>query len=206
MVQVRRQSYRGSDGSVDVANWLAQLPLRSPLEQRDEERLRAAVALLADAATRPGRDLEDWARQANCEWAGVETAQILAELRVGIDCLLAGILYRAVREERLSLEEVAGVVGEPVARLLRGVLRMAAIADLRNPSDSVVLGQGEAQRDNIRKMLVAMVDDVRVALIKLAERTCAIRAVKVDGERRELIARDVFDVYAPWPTAWVSVI
>jgi plasmid stabilization system protein ParE len=60
-----------------------------------------------------------------------------------------------------------------------------------------VLGQAEAQRDNIRKMLVAMVDDVRVALIKLAERTCAIRAVKADPERRELVARDVFDVYAP---------
>jgi hypothetical protein len=69
-----------------------------------------------------------------------------------------------VREERLSLAQVAERYGEAVAQLLTGVLRMAAISDLRNPSDSNVLGQAERQRDNIRKMLVAMVDDVRVAL------------------------------------------
>jgi GTP pyrophosphokinase len=52
--------------------------------------------------------------------------------------------------------------------------------------------------ENLRKMLVAMVDDVRVALIKLAERTCAIRAVKhADDEKRHRVAREVFDIYAP---------
>lgn len=52
--------------------------------------------------------------------------------------------------------------------------------------------------ENLRKMLVAMVDDVRVALIKLAERTCAIRAVKnADEEKRHRVAREVFDIYAP---------
>jgi hypothetical protein len=78
--------------------------------------------------------------------------------------------------------------------------RRAAHGGDRRPAQSQRCGcarAGEAQRDNIRKMLVAMVDDVRVALIKLAERTCAIRAVKNDEERRELVARDIFDVYAP---------
>jgi GTP pyrophosphokinase len=60
-----------------------------------------------------------------------------------------------------------------------------------------VLGQAHDQKDNIRKMLIALVDDVRVALIKLAERTCAIRAVKNDELRRRHIAQEVFDVYAP---------
>ncbi len=197
MVRVREQSYLDSQGSVDVDVWLEQLPLLPTLSDADAQRLREALDTLHRAAAMPGRDLGDWARESNCEWAGVETAQILAELRVGFDCLIAGLLYRAVREERLSLESVEQQFGTAVGTLLRGVLRMAAIADLRNPSDLVVLGQGEAQRDNIRKMLVAIVDDVRVALIKLAERTCAIRAVKSDPERQEVVARDVFDVYAP---------
>ena len=197
MVRVREQSYLHDDGSVDADRWLAQLPLSPSLATGDEGRLRKGLVTLHEAATRPGRDLEDWARGGNCETAGVETAQILAELRVGVDCVIAGLLYRAVREERLKLEDVEAGFGETVGRLLTGVLRMAVIADLRNPSDEIVLGQAEAQRDNIRKMLVAMLDDVRVALIKLAERTCAIRAVKNDLERREAVARDVFDVYAP---------
>jgi GTP pyrophosphokinase len=197
VVQVREQSYLRSDGSVDADRWLCQLPVATPLAPTEEARLRQGLATLHAAAQRPGRDLEDWSREANCEAAGIETAQILAELRAGTDCLIAGLLYRAVREERLPVAEIEASFGAPVAKLLRGVLRMAVIADLRNPSDRIVLGQAEAQRDNIRKMLVAMLDDVRVALIKLAERTCAIRAVKNDEERREPVARDVFEVYAP---------
>ncbi|MFT7288585.1 MAG: GTP pyrophosphokinase [Halieaceae bacterium] len=197
MVRVREQSYLEADGAINVDAWLEQLPLATPLQESGAHQLREAVELLRLAASRPGRDLDDWAEQSNCEWAGVETAQILAGLRVGIDCLLAGLLYRAVREERLSEALVIDKFGAEVGLLVAGVLRMAAISDLRNPSQEIVLGQAEAPRDNIRKMLVAMVDDVRVALIKLAERTCAIRAVKDDPNRREAVARDVFDVYAP---------
>jgi GTP pyrophosphokinase len=74
---------------------------------------------------------------------------------------------------------------------------MAAISDLPLQTEAPVLGQAHGQRDNIRKMLIALVDDVRVALIKLAERTCAIRSVKEDEERRRHIGQEVFEVYAP---------
>lgn len=87
--------------------------------------------------------------------------------------------------------------GPVVAKLIDGVLRMAAITASLSPRQSLVLGT-QAQVENLRKMLVAMVDDVRVALIKLAERTCAIRAVKsADEEKRNRVAREVFDIYAP---------
>ena len=72
-------------------------------------------------------------------------------------------------------------------------------------TDSPVLGQAHGQKDNIRKMLIALVDDVRVALIKLAERTCAIRAVKDDEQRRRSSARRSSTSTRPWPIAWVSV-
>ena len=106
-------------------------------------------------------------------------------------------MYRAVSEERLSLAEVEGKFGERSARLISGVQRMSAISELNIDRDAPVLGQADGQKDNIRKMLIAMVDDVRVALIKLAERTCAIRAAKNDEQRRVAIAREVYDVYAP---------
>ncbi|MEM7691177.1 MAG: GTP diphosphokinase [Pseudomonadota bacterium] len=197
MVQTREQSYFSAEGKLDVDAWLAQLPVPSQLSHHDESRLREASSLLHRASSASGRDCKDWSRNSNVETTGVETAQILAELRVGPDCLLAGLLYRAVREGRLALDDVAKNYGDPVATLIRGVLRMAAAADSRGDRDRIVLGQGEAQRDNVRKMLVSLVDDVRVALIKMAERTCALRAVKNDEERRIAVAQDVFDVYAP---------
>ncbi len=195
MVQVRDQYHVTSDGQVDVSGWLAHLPLA--LESVDRDRIAAAAQIASEARERPGLDASDWSVHSDCLLAGVETAQILAELHVSVDCLLAGLLYRAVREGRLELSAVVDQCGVDTGRLLEGVLRMAAVSDLRNTGDIRVLGQADDQRENIRRMLVAIVDDVRVALIKLAERTCAIRAVKNDAARREPIAREVFDVYAP---------
>ena len=195
MVRVREQSHITPTGEIDLERWLAQLPTLH--RDDDEHRLLDACRLARVARDRPGRDLPDWAHDPDCFAAGLDIALILAELHVGTDCLIAGILYRAVREERLTLDEVEQGFGGGVSHLLSGVLRMAAISDLQTQIDSPVLGQQHGQKDNIRKMLVALVDDFRVALIKLAERTCAIRAVKNDEERRWSIAREVFDVYAP---------
>ncbi|TGD74669.1 GTP diphosphokinase [Mangrovimicrobium sediminis] len=196
MVRVRQDNvYETTEGGVDLDLWLQNLPLQQ--EQVDDQRLREAAQLAAELAQGPGVDQRDWARESDCFRAGLDTALILAELHVGADGLVAGMLYRAVREERISLEEVERRFGATVRHLNEGVLRMAAIGDLRLHQDRPVLGQAHAQKDNIRKMLVAMVDDVRVALIKLAERTCALRAVKNDDERRDPVAREVFDVYAP---------
>jgi GTP pyrophosphokinase len=195
LVRVRDQAHLSASGEIDLQRWLGQLPL--VLDEADRQRLMQACTEARAACARPGQDQPDWARESNCYLSGLDIAQILAELHVGVDCLIAGLLYRTVREGRLSLDEIEAGFGLEVRRLLKGVLRMAAISDLRTQTDAAVLGQAHGQKDNIRKMLVALVDDVRVALIKLAERTCAIRAVKHDDERRWPVAREVFDVYAP---------
>ncbi|MCB1700699.1 MAG: GTP diphosphokinase [Pseudomonadales bacterium] len=195
MVQVRDQSHLGPAGDIDLDQWLRQLPaVHSSLES---SRLLAACKMAQGALQVRGIDSGDWARESDCFVAGLDMALILAELQVGPDCLLAGILYRAVREQRVTPQQVTETFGEGVAKLIDGVIRMAAIGELRSHGDRPVLGQAEGQKDNIRKMLIALVDDVRVALIKLAERTCAIRAVKEDEIRRLSVAREVFDVYAP---------
>ncbi|NCF19326.1 MAG: GTP diphosphokinase [Haliea sp.] len=195
MVQVRHHSHISPAGDIDLQQWLSQLPL--DLEEKDAGQLLDACHVVRDAMGGPGEDAGDWAREQDCFVAGLDIALILAELHVGLDCLLAGILYRAVREGRLPLEEVETAFGPEVVRLIGGVSRMAAIGDLSGQSDDPVLGQAHGQKHNVRKMLIAMVDDVRVALIKLAERTCAIRAVKDDELRRQRVAQEVFDVYAP---------
>jgi GTP pyrophosphokinase len=195
VVQVRDQSHLGPGGDVDLQQWLHKLP--GTLSDIESSRLLLACRTVKDALEAEGVDSGDWAVESNCFTAGLDIALILAELQVGSDCLLAGILYRAVRERRLTPEHVEQTFGAGVAHLIDGVARMAAIGELRAHGDRPVLGQAQGQKDNIRKMLVALVDDVRVALIKLAERTCAIRAVKNDELRRLDIAREVFDVYAP---------
>ncbi len=195
MVQVREQSFVNDAGDVDLKRWVTQLPLE--LADEDFQRLILASEFGKKAAGRTGRDLADWARVSDCFVAGLEITQVLADLHVGTDCLVAGILYRAVREERLTLEAVEREFGAEVSSLIDGVLRMAAITDIQSQSENVVLGQADQQKDNLRKMLISLVDDVRVALIKLAERSCAIRAVKDDELRRRGVAQEVFDVYAP---------
>ncbi len=196
MVQVRSHHFPvAPDGAVDLEAWVASLPLRPG--EADPGRLLEASRLAQSAAARPGIDCSDWSRESDPFAAGLDMALILAELHVGTDGLVAGILYRVTREQRLPLAQLGEAFGPAVVRLVEGVMRMAAISELRNRGDAPVLGQAHAQKDNIRKMLISLVDDVRVALIKLAERTCAIRAVKNDEVRRPQVAQEVFDVYAP---------
>ncbi|NND67970.1 MAG: GTP diphosphokinase [Halioglobus sp.] len=195
MVQVREQSFIGREGLIDLAEWLDKLPLE--LSEEDRNALARAAATVGELSLLGGSDVLDWVQGGDCYLAGLDIVVILAELQVDLDCLLAGMLYRAVREGRLPQEAVAREFGDTVAHLINGVLRMAAVSDLPLRQDDPVLGQAHGQKDNIRKMLVALVDDVRVALIKLAERTCALRAVKDDEERRRPIGQEAFDVYAP---------
>ena len=195
MVQVRQHSNLDASANIDLQRWLQQLPMEFVGE--DAQRLMDACLLARASMRNPGTDTRDWAREANCFHAGLDMAHILADLRVDPDCMVAGVLYRAVREGRLPQQRVEQQFGTVVADLTRGVLRMAAIGELPLTSDAPVLGQAQGQKENLRKMLVALVDDVRVALIKLAERTCAIRAVKNDEQRRRQIGQEVFDVYAP---------
>ena len=194
-MKVREQLSLSPTTLLDVSALLAELPLQ--LGDDDAAQLAQACEMLQQVSDNKGVDCGDWAAESDCLAAGVDTLHILAELQVGLSCLIAGLLYRALREQRLQLAQVEKRFGSEVASLLRGVLRMAATSDLKTHRDQPVLGQAEGQQENIRKMLVSLVDDVRVALIRLAERTCAIRAVKDDEQRREQVAREVFDVYAP---------
>ncbi|WP_444941155.1 GTP diphosphokinase [Microbulbifer sp. ZKSA004] len=199
MVQVRKHHSFGGEGELDLESWLRHVQKLAGLDGSAIVTLRRAAEMSAEAEQRAIEAENIWAEGASSFATGLEMAEILADLQIDSEALVAAVLYRAVREKRLPLQAVEKEFGERVAKLIRGVLRMAAIrsrsADTGEESPS---GAVEEHSENIRRMLVALVDDVRVALIKLAERTCAIRAAKnSEPAKRQRVAREVADVYAP---------
>ncbi|WP_068828633.1 GTP diphosphokinase [Pseudomonas sp. BMS12] len=195
MVQVRAHQPINLDGSINLEAWLDHTLSVDPA--LDREALKAACEFAREVEQQANAAQNLWTEGNSSFQTGLEIAEILADLKLDQDSLVAAVIYRAVREGKTTLKAVQDKFGPVVAKLVDGVLRMAAISASLNPRDSLVLGS-QAQVENLRKMLVAMVDDVRVALIKLAERTCAIRAVKeADDEKRHRVAREVFDIYAP---------
>ncbi|UTW11811.1 GTP diphosphokinase [Marinobacterium rhizophilum] len=200
MVKVREDHPIREDGTVDLDLWL--LNLQQQVDITDLNQIRAACELAKASEQRAQAVSEDdiWSKKSLGSYrTGLDMASILAELQQDTLTLVAAILYRAVRENKLDLKTVSEQFGAEAAQLIDGVLQMAAIGTRKNPRfEEAVLGTGVNQVDNVRKMLVAMIDDVRVALIKIAERTCAIRGVKTGTRRkRYLVAREVFDIYAP---------
>lgn len=200
MVKVREDRPTGPDGKFDIEAWTNRLLAVAQLDPKAAvEPVRAATQLAETVEHRPGDQLTGWGEGYSSYSAGLEMAEILADLRLDCETLVAAILYRSVREKKLSLDDVQSKFGPVVAKLISGVARMAVISTLSNHSNDAVMGlESSEQADNVRKMLVAMVDDVRIALIKLAERTCAIRAVKkAPIEKRQRVAREVADIYVP---------
>ncbi|MGK4340624.1 GTP diphosphokinase [Ectopseudomonas oleovorans] len=195
MVQVRAHQPVNDDGSINLVAWLDHVTRVDPA--LDRQALQEACEFARDAEQQANTTEHHWSEGASTFRAGLDIAEILADLKLDQDSLVAAVIYRGVREGKITLAAVQQRFGAVVAKLIEGVLRMAAISASINPRESVVVGS-QTQVENLRKMLVAMVDDVRVALIKLAERTCAIRAVKeADEEKRQRVAREVFDIYAP---------
>ncbi|MDX1465502.1 MAG: GTP diphosphokinase [Halomonas sp.] len=193
MVKVREDQPLTRDGSVDIDLWLARL--QDDVKLRDPEEMERACRLARHLEQTSGRPHKSWLIDGSSFRMGLEMADILGELKLDQPALEAAVLYRAVREGLIGLPEVEKRFGGEVAGLIDGVLQMAAISTFQAPSQGLTQHD---QQDNLRKMLVNLIDDVRVALIKIAERTCALRQVRdAPREKRLQVAREVFDIYAP---------
>lgn len=193
MVKVREDQPLTASGTVDIQQWLTRL--QEDVRLREPERLVDACELAEKLELEAPRTHRVWLSPGSSFRMGLEMADILGELKLDQATLEAAVLYRAVREGLLSLESVTKRFGEEVASLIDGVLQMAAISYPLAPDHG--MGQHN-QQENLRKMLVNMVSDVRVALIKIAERTCALRQVKdAPLEKCLQVAREVADIYAP---------
>lgn len=198
MVQVRDHHPVQEQGTVNIEQWVDSL-LSKIVTDRDVRDVLITACEMAQEAEEKSGD-ERWTPTVSSFRTGLEMAEILAELHLyDVDSLVAAILYRVVRERRLSIEKVKQHFGAEVAQLISSVLKMAVISTLRADGEATVFGHAATQQAaKVREMLVSIIDDVRVALIKIAERTCAIRALKTaTDEKRQRVAREIFDVYAP---------
>jgi GTP pyrophosphokinase len=199
MVKIRNYYSSELPRNIDIHEWANRIVDLAKLPEAAQELLLSAAEKIQVAEQEAIASDNIWSSHASSFVSGLEMGDILADLQLDQDAIIAAIVYRSVRENKLSIIEVTTFFGENVANLVNGVLRMAAIPLLRNDTNNGVFGkESEEQLEKVRKMLVSMVDDVRIALIKLAERTCAIRAVKNASEDyKRKVAKEVSDIYAP---------
>jgi len=119
----------------------------------------------------------------------LEVAILLAEMRLDATAIAAGLLHDAVEDTTVTVDEIKSEFGEQVAHIVEGVTKISKI-DFASSE--------EAQAENVRKMVLAMMDDIRVVLIKLADRLHNMRTLKyLSEDRQQKIARETLDIYAP---------
>ena len=119
----------------------------------------------------------------------LEVAHVLADMRLDVTTLCAALLHDVVEDTKIPLEEITEQFGADVARLVEGTTKISRL-DLLAPE--------ARQAENVRKMLLAMVNDVRVVVVKMADRLHNMRTLHyLSSDRQERIARETLDIYAP---------
>jgi len=133
-------------------------------------------------------------------------AHILNGLNLDYETLAAAMLHDVVEDTDATLDDVRTEFGPVIARLVDGVTKMERIGEFQKAGES----GDQNQAESLRKLLLAMAEDVRVVLIKLADRLHNMRTLQhLDAERQRRIARETLDIYAPlanrlgiWQVKW----
>ena len=119
----------------------------------------------------------------------LEVANILADMRLDPISVASALLHDVLEDTRAQAEDVEALFGPDVLRIVSGVTKLSLM-----PTSSLQ----ERQAENIRKMFLAMADDIRVILIKLADRLHNMRTLRFHSpEKRKAIAQETLDIYAP---------
>ena len=119
----------------------------------------------------------------------LEVADLLADMRLDVVAIAAGLLHDIVEDTPNTIEKVRELFGEQVAHVVEGVTKLSALQ---------FASSEERQAESFRKMLLAMVDDIRVILVKLADRLHNMRTLHhLPEDRRVRIAQETRDIYAP---------
>ena len=119
----------------------------------------------------------------------LEVALVLAEMKMDPVAVAAGLLHDSVEDTSLTIVDIRKEFGEQVAHIVEGVTKISKI-DFAT--------REEQQAENLRKMMLAMVDDIRVVLIKLADRLHNMRTLEhLQPDRRHKIAEETLEIYAP---------
>ncbi len=116
-------------------------------------------------------------------------ANVLADMKLDVVCLAGGMLHDIVEDTPTTVERLRQEFGPDVAHIVEGVTKISRIE---------FISPEEKQAENLRKMVLAMVDDIRVVMVKLADRLHNMRTLEhLPVEKRERIARETLEIYAP---------
>jgi len=119
----------------------------------------------------------------------IEVTAILLDQQMDMVCLQTGLLHDVIEDTGATVEELRRIFGEEVARCVDGVSKLGKIN---------IYSREERQAESVRKMLLAMVNDIRVILVKLADRLHNMRTLSyLPREKQERIAQETLDIYAP---------
>jgi GTP pyrophosphokinase len=119
----------------------------------------------------------------------LEVANLLADMKLDSVAISAGLLHDSVEDTSVTIEEIKEKFGDQVAHIVEGVTKISKID---------FASKEEQQAENVRKMMLAMVDDIRVVLIKLADRLHNMRTLEhLSPERQKKIAQETLEIYAP---------
>jgi len=119
----------------------------------------------------------------------LEVALVLAEMKMDPVAIAAGLLHDSVEDTSVTIDDIRKEFGEQVAHIVEGVTKISKI-DFAT--------REEQQAENLRKMMLAMVDDIRVVLIKLADRLHNMRTLEhLPADRQQKIAEETLEIYAP---------
>ncbi len=137
----------------------------------------------------------------------VAVAQILADLQLDATPLAAALLHDVPEDTTLTLDDLQTQFGAEVARLVDGVTKLERLRELSHSRQGA---WAETQAENLRKIFLATVDDIRVIMIKLADRLHNMRTLSsLEPEKQKRIAQETLDVYAPlanrlgiWELKW----
>ncbi len=181
----------------DLDAWLAEVGAgRPPVEQ----------ALLAQACRRAELAHQGQVRASGEAYIAhtLEVAKIVNALQMDCEAVMAAVLHDTVEDTGVSLDDLRQEFGPTVAQLVDGVTKMGRIGEFTGAH------KDNPQAENLRKLLLAMAEDVRVVLIKLADRLHNMRTLKfLDAPKQKKIARETLEIYAPlanrlgiWHVKW----
>jgi len=178
MVSVRK-SHQMSETSLE--QWLTTLEISQDKKQALEQLWQNIGHLFAESESSQKK--------------AIEMVELLASLNLDKESLIAAMLIPLFEENLISLEQIQEDYSKPIYMLCKGVHQMEAIKALQHQQSQKV---SSGQIDKVRRMLLAMVDDVRAVVIKLAERLVYLRFVKdADEETKVLAAKETANIYAP---------
>ncbi|WP_288475579.1 GTP diphosphokinase [uncultured Pantoea sp.] len=184
MVAVR-SAHLNTEGDFALDQWIASLGIANPQScQRVAETWRYCEA-----------QTQDHPDQSLLLWRGIEMVEILSMLSMDIESLCAALIFPLANDEVVSEEELEKTVGAGIVSLVHGVRDMDAIRQLKAIHNDSMASE---QVDNVRRMLLAMVEDFRCVVLKLAERIMNLREVKdAPEDERVLAAKESTNIYAP---------